>query len=314
MAAETLAHIPAETKRNALQRIWKARWAYIFIAPAFIPFLIFIVYPLMEGLRLSFYQAGINPDNWVFIGLQNYINLTQDSVFKISVANTLLYVMIIVPAAIVLTLFTAVIIHPLGKGPQSFIRMAFYMPVVSGGVILGMVWIWIFNRDYGLLNYVLETLGLFEVLGIGRVGWLSGTGTALVSLSIVVISWTLGQPLILFLAALGGIPEELYDAAKIDGANSWNAFWRITLPLLRPTTLFVFVTQTMGVFQIFVVILLMTQGGPANATQSIVYRIYEHGFLFFKFGYAAAMGVILLIIVSAVAVVQFKLLGREVHY
>ena len=130
----------------------------------------------------------------------------------------------------------------------------------------------------------------------------------------MVISWSLGQPFILFLASLGGIPEELYDAAKIDGANSWSIFWRITFPLLRPTTLFVFVTQTIAVFQVFVVVLLMTQGGPANATQSIVYRIYEHAFIFYKFGYAAAMGVVLLFIVSLIAIGQFRLLGREVQY
>lgn len=237
-----------------------------------------------------------------------------DNVFQIALWNTLLFVVIVVPVTLVFTIFIAVIVYPLPKVPQSFIRMAFYMPVVSGGVILSMVWIWIFNRDFGLLNYLLDAIGFYRLTGMEKIGWLALTETALPSLALVVISWTLGQPLILFLAALGGIPEELYDAAKIDGANSWQVFWKITLPLLKPTTLFNLVTQTIGVFQVFVVVLLMTSGGPANATQTIVFRIYENGFIFYKYGYAAAMGVVLLIIVGAVAYFQFKFLGSEIEY
>lgn len=304
-----------EKKKSLLQRIWDARTAYLFILPAYIPFLIFVVYPLVDGLRLSFYEAGINKAKWKFVGFQNFIRLfTTDNVFQIALWNTLLFVVIVVPVTLVFTIFIAVIVYPLPKVPQSFIRMAFYMPVVSGGVILSMVWIWIFNRDFGLLNYLLDAIGFYRLTGMEKIGWLALTETALPSLALVVISWTLGQPLILFLAALGGIPEELYDAAKIDGANSWQVFWKITLPLLKPTTLFNLVTQTIGVFQVFVVVLLMTSGGPANATQTIVFRIYENGFIFYKYGYAAAMGVVLLIIVGAVAYFQFKFLGSEIEY
>ena len=304
-----------EKRKNLLQRIWDARTAYLFILPAYIPFLIFVVYPLVDGLRLSFYEAGINKAKWKFVGFQNFIRLfTTDNVFQIALWNTLLFVIIVVPVTLVFTIFIAVIVYPLPKVPQSFIRLAFYMPVVSGGVILSMVWIWIFNRDFGLLNYLLDAIGFYRLTGLEKIGWLALTETALPSLALVVISWTLGQPLILFLAALGGIPEELYDAAKIDGANSWQVFWKITLPLLKPTTLFNLVTQTIGVFQVFVVVLLMTSGGPANATQTIVFRIYENGFIFYKYGYAAAMGVVLLIIVGTVAYFQFKLLGSEIEY
>jgi multiple sugar transport system permease protein len=146
------------------------------------------------------------------------------------------------------------------------------------------------------------------------VAWLGDTKTALPALALVVLTWILGQPVILFLAALGGIPEELLDAAKIDGANSWQQFWKVTFPLLLPTTLFVFVTQTIGVFQTFVVVLLMTRGGPAYATMTIVYDIWQTGFDFYKFGYASAMGVVLLVIVGTIAVIQYRFLGREVQY
>ncbi len=304
-----------ERRRTWWQKIWEARAAYLFILPAYIPFIVFVLYPLLNGLRLSFYEAGVNKAKWRFIGFDNFVRLfTRDDVFIIALKNTFLFVLIVVPVVVVISIFLAVIVYPLPRAAQSFVRMSFYMPVVSGGVVLAMVWIWIFNRDFGLLNYLLEAVGFYQLLGIPKIGWLAQTETALLSLAMVVISWSIGQPLILFLAALGNISEELYDAAKIDGASGWQIFWKITLPLLQPTTLFVLVTTTINVFQVFVVVLLMTLGGPANATQTIVYRIYENAFVFYKYGYGAAMGVVLLIIVGSIAYFQFKLLGQEVEY
>ena len=307
--------LPEMKTQNIFQKMWEARTGYFFILPAYIPFIIFVLYPLANGLRLSFYKAGLNKAKWSFVGFDNFVRLfTKDEIFQIALRNTLMFVLIVVPTVVVVTIFTAVIVYPLSKKPQSFVRLSFYMPVVSGGVILGMVWVWIYNRDFGLLNYVLDTIGFYKLTGLDTIGWLALPQTALTALALVVMSWSFGQPLILFIASLGGIPDELYDAAKIDGANSWQTFWKITLPLLKPTTLFVFVTVTMAVFQVFVVVLLMTLGGPANATQTIVYRIWEHAFTFFKFGYGAAMGVVLLIITATVAFFQFRLLGAEVEY
>jgi len=300
--------------QDFIERIWKGRWGYVFIAPAMIPFLIFTAYPLVQGLWLSFYKAGVNRDKWQFIGLKNYTNLlTRDPVFPTAIKNTFLFVLGVVPAAMVICLFVAVLIYPLSQRKQTFFRAAFYMPVVSAGVVLAMVWVYIYSQEYGLLNYIFEATGLLDLLNSGeKIGWLAQTDTALMSLAIVVLSWSLGQPLILFLAGLGAIPETLYDAAKIAGANSWQSFWRITLPLLRPTMLFVLVVLTIAVFQVFVVVELMTLGGPANATQTIVYRIRVTGFTTLKFGYASAMAVILLAIVSVLAIVQFKLLDRRI--
>ena len=303
-------------KKNLFRRIWDARSAYAFIAPAYIPFLIFTLYPLVQGLRLSLYKAGVNRAKWEFIGLGNFVWLfTKDrAFFPYAIRNTFLFVILVVPAALIISLFISVIIFPTGRRTQSFFRLSFYMPVVAGGVILAMVWIWIFNRDFGLLNYLLDILGILDLFGLEKIGWLAQPNTALLSLAVVVLSWSLGQPIILFLAALGGIPQELYDAAKIDGANAWQEFKSITLPLLRPTMLFVLVTVTIAVFQVFVVVWLMTLGGPANATQTIVFRMWENAFTFFKFGRAAAMGVVLLIIVGTVAFVQFKFFGEEEEF
>jgi multiple sugar transport system permease protein len=292
--------------KSLIRRIFKNRWAYFFILPAYIPFIIFTVYPLLEGIRLSFYKKNLTTET--FVGLKNFERLVEDEAFMRGLKNTVFFVLGVVPSALFISLFIAVMIYPLRKSIQSFFRMAFYLPVVASGVVLSMVWLWIYSPAYGLLNYFLTSIGL------SRVAWLGDTKTALPALAFVVLTWILGQPVILFLAALGGIPEELLDAAKIDGANAWQQFWKVTFPLLLPTTLFVFVTQTIGVFQTFVVVLLMTRGGPAYATMTIVYDIWQTGFDFYKFGYASAMGVVLLVIVGMIAVIQYRFLGREVQY
>jgi multiple sugar transport system permease protein len=300
-------------QRHFMQRVWEGRWGYIFIAPAMIPFLIFTAYPLVQGLSLSFYKAGVNREKWEYIGLKNYTNLlTRDPVFPTAIKNTFLFVLGVVPLAMVICLFVAVLIYPMSQRKQTFFRAAFYMPVVSAGVVLAMVWVYIYSQEYGLLNYIFESTGLLNLLNGGeKIGWLAKPDTALISLAIVVLTWSLGQPLILFLAGLAAIPEALYEAARIDGANSWQAFWRITLPLLRPTILFVLVVLTIAVFQVFVVVQLMTLGGPANATQTIVYQVWVTAFTKFKFGYASAMSVVLLAIVSVLAIIQFKLLDKQ---
>ncbi len=298
--------------QSLAKRMWKGRWGYFFILPALVPFLIFTAYPLVQGIWLSFLTAGVNRDKWHFVGLENYVRLfTKDQAFIIGVKNTFLFVFAVVPTAMLITLFIAVIIYPLHQRSQTFFRIAFYMPVVSSGVILAMVWNVIFSREFGLLNGTLESLGIFELFNIEKIGWLAQTETALLSLSIVVISWSLGQPLILFLAGLAAIPTELYEAAKLDGATGWQQFSNITLPLLQPTVLFVLVTLTIAVFQVFVVVLLMTLGGPANATQTIVFRLYESAFRFFKFGYASAMAVVLMLIIGSISAFQFLVLDRD---
>jgi len=288
------------------RRIWAARWAYLFLLPAMVPFFVFIVLPILQGLGLSLYDAQLVARQ--FIGFDNFVALAKDEVFRQAILSTIYFVVGVVPITVAIALLLAVTVFPLSQGVQSFFRLAFYLPVVASGVVLSIVWLYIYHPTYGLLNYLLS------LVGIPRVEWLGRTETALPSLALVVVSWTIGQPLILFLAGLGGIPLDLYDAASIDGAGSWARFWYITFPLLKPTTLFNLITQTIGVFQVFVVVLLMTRGGPMNTTQTIVYRIYETAFTFFHFGYASAMGVVLLVIVGLVAVAQFRLLGQEVEY
>lgn len=159
-----------------------------------------------------------------------------------------------------------------------------------------------------MLNYL---IGLF---GFEPIAWLGTPKMALISVITVVVTFTIGQPVILFLAGLGGIPTDLYEAAMIDGANSRQRFFKITLPLLKPTTLFVTVTQVIGVFQVFVVVLLLTKGGPANGTQTIVYRMYEMAFDTFQFGYASAIGLVLILVIGVISWIQFRFFGADTEY
>jgi multiple sugar transport system permease protein len=293
-----------------IRRIWEARAAYAFLLPAYAFFLAFTLIPLFQGLYFSFFKVKLT--GLTFVGVKHFVRLGHDEIFRYALLNTFLFVVIVVPLALALSLSIAVLVFPLRKRWQTFVRLAFYLPVVASAVVLSAVWLWIFNpTGGGWLNYLLGPLG--RALDTGAVAWLETY--ALPSLCVVVLSWTIGQPVILFLAALGGIPPELHEAARIDGATEWQRFWRVTLPLLKPTTLFVLVTQTIGVFQVFVVVLLMTQGGPANATQTIVYQIYEKAFTSpYDFGYASAMATVLVVLVGTVAFLQFKFFGAEVEY
>lgn len=288
------------------KRIYAGRWAYFFLFPAYFFFIIFTLIPLVQGLGFSFYDVGLRERT--FIGLDNFTRLIDDNVFWIALVNTLLIVAGVVPTVVVLSLLIAVTVFPLYRWVQSAFRVAFYLPVVASGVVLSMVWLWILHPSHGLLNYL---IGLF---GFEPIAWLGTPKMALISVITVVVTFTIGQPVILFLAGLGGIPTDLYEAAMIDGANSRQRFFKITLPLLKPTTLFVTVTQVIGVFQVFVVVLLLTKGGPANGTQTIVYRMYEMAFDTFQFGYASAIGLVLILVIGVISWIQFRFFGADTEY
>ena len=277
----------------------------MFLLPAGVPFIAFVLWPLIHGVALGFFDVQLGETR--FVGLANYRRLLDDETFWAAVQNTCGFVVLVVPTVWMLSLGISALVYPMGSFARSFFRFAFYVPVVAGGVCLAMVWMWIFDQQYGLLNHITGSL-----LGV-QVDWLGRTDTALASLAVVVISWSLGQPIIIFLAALGGIPPELHEAARIDGAGPLRRFWHVTLPLLRPASLFVLVTQTIGVFQVFVVVLLLTvNGGPAHSTRTIVYGMYETAFTpMYDFDYAAAQGSVLLVALGTIAVLQFRLLGRQ---
>jgi multiple sugar transport system permease protein len=286
------------TVRLLARRAHQDRSGYLFIAPSYLVFLCFMFLPVLAAVILSLFDTNFIKFTWV--GLGNFLKLAQDSDFRRAVTNTLTYVVVVVPVTVGLSLLVALLVYPLGPKVQAFFRGAFYLPAVAGGVVLSLVWIWIFNPSYGLLNWILGELGLDPIL------WLASARTSLWSVTVVVLTFTVGQPIILFMAGLGSIPSELTDAAVVDGTNRIQRVWYVTLPLLRPVFMFVLATSTIGVFQIWETIYMLTGGGPAHSSTSIVYMLYETAFLESSFGLASAMGVVLMIFVVLITFIQLR--------
>lgn len=287
-------------------RAWRGRSAYFFLLPTVSLIAIFKAKPVIESIVLSFYKAGLR--NRTFIGMENFVELFRDPLFWLTIKNTLIFTGIIVPATIALSLAIALIVSRFGIPLQSFFRAAFYLPVVVAGVVSGLVWLWIFEPQFGLLNYLLS------LIGIGKIYWFGQANSARLAIIIVMVSQQIGVPILLFLSALAAIPKEIYEASSIDGAGPWDKLWRVTLPLIVPTTLYVLVIHTIGRIQIFSMIYLLTEGGPAYSTTSIAYRVFQLGFLYFRFGEACAYGVVLLMITFVIAFFQFRYLGRKLEY
>ena len=296
------------------KRVWRARADYLFLAPAIIPFALFVLWPLLHSLALSMMRVELGIGamrQYHFVGIDHFKRLITDKHFLCSLENTFFFVLIIVPVALAVSITISVLIYALPKRLHSVFRFAFYLPVVAGGICLGMVWAWIFDPASGLANYVLQRIGIGDPAK--PIEWLGLQRIAVPSMAVVVLTWILGQPIVIFLAALGGIPPELYEAARIDGASPAQQFRHITFPLLRPATLFVLITQTIGVFQVFVVVFLLAQNVPTN--WSIVYYMYRcafHGS--YEFGYAAAQGVVLLVIIALISIFQYRVWGKEIEY
>ncbi|HOI36793.1 MAG TPA: sugar ABC transporter permease, partial [Bacillota bacterium] len=205
-------------------------------------------------------------------------------------------------------LIISALIFPLAKPIQTFFKGAFYLPHVTSSVIISMVWLWIFNPPFGLLNYIME------LLGFAPHAWLGDVRTALLSIILMQVVMGGGSSIVLITAAMGSIPYHLYEAAYLDGATKTQAFFKVTIPLLRPTILYLLVTGTISSFQVFTNVYLMTQGGPQFSTMTLVYLIYDTAFKQFRFGLASAQAVVLFAIVFALAIVQFRFLGQEVEY
>ncbi|WP_284645201.1 carbohydrate ABC transporter permease [Paenibacillus silviterrae] len=281
-------------------------WGLFFIAPFAILFLLFEVYPIMNAFYLSFFDYGLGRKNW--IGLDNYTKLLSDDVFLKSIMNTFGFVVGTVPLTYLFAVFAAVLIFGKHKHLASFFRGAFYLPIISSQVILSLIWAWIYNPVNGIANYSLSKLGL------GPIMWLSDERFALLALIVVVVTFNVGQPIILILAALGNISPDYYEAADLDGASSVRKFWHITLPLLKPTSLYILVMSTIWAFQTFVVVQLLTGGGPNYATSTIMFLLYDTAFVYGQLGLASAMGIIITALISVVAIAQFKLMKSDVQY
>jgi len=287
--------------KTLAQEIRKGWTGYLFIAPGYIAFIAFMLVPLLFAISLSFYESSFNISAREFVGFKQYVRIFNDPVFIKALTNTVAYTLVIVPATVVISMVLALLIDPLGMKAQSFFRGAFYIPGVAGGVVLSVVWLWIFNPTYGLFNFI---LGLFHV---EPVMWIASAPASFWAVCMVVLTFTVGQPIILFLAGLAGIPQDILDAATVDGATGLQKTFFVRIPLMRPVILFVLATQTIQVFQLWEVIYMLTNGGPFNSSNSLVYLIFQTAFMNAKYGRASAIGVVLLVIILFFTFIQLRL-------
>lgn len=282
-------------------------WAYLFILAPVLLFLIFTLYPVASAFLMSFQQYSVMGSEW--IGTDNYTRMVKDEVFWKSMWNTVLFTVGTVPVNIIITYALSFFIFQMKDKWQTFFKATMYLPAVASGVTISVVWLAIFDPTHaGLLN---RFIGLF---GFDPVIWLGKSDTALFSL--ILMNWlgSHGAGIILYLAAMGGIPKSLYEAADIDHASGWSKFWRITWPLMKPTTLYLLVTGVITSFQVFISVYLMTQGGPNFATTTIAYLIYNTAFNFYEFGLASAQSFVLAALIIVISVIQFKYFSSDVEY
>jgi len=281
-------------------------WGYFFVLPSLLMFLIFSLYPMVDSIVLSFQRLKLTGREWV--GMQNYARLLDETAFFTILTNTFLFALLIVPVGVLLALFMSVLIFRLPAAAQTFFKSAFYLPVVTSGLVLSMVWLYLYDPAFGLFNYLLGLVGIEPVL------WLADPTFSLLSIVFMYHASHWGGSIILLTASMGGIPKELYEAAAIEGASILRQVVAITIPLLKPALTYVSILGTIASLQIFTEIFVMTRGGPNYATTNLVFSIYEYGFIRFDFGRASAVAVILLVITVGLAVVQFRLLRTNVEY
>src|SRR5690554_5294985 len=281
-------------------------WAAIFLSPNLLGFLIFILGPVIASFGLSFTSWDLlTPMKW--IGLDNYRALISDQVFWKVLWNTIYYTIGTVPVGIIISLFLAIALNQKIKGVK-FFRAAYFLPVISSTVAIAVVWQWLYNPEFGLLNYLLY------LIGIDGPKWLTSTSWSMPSIIIMSIWKNLGFNMLLFLAGLQGTPEAYYEAARIDGANWWQQFRNITIPLLSSTTFFVIVMSIINSFQVFDQIYIMTAGGPARSTSVLVHYLYQNAFEYFRMGRASAIAYVLFFLVFIITMIQLKRSNKWVVY
>ena len=273
---------------------------YLFMAPSLLFFLGFVIFPMVMCLVYSFTDYTMT--SFSFAGFDNYKRMFQDAIFGKALWNTIILVIISVPVTCFFSLWAASIISKLHDRTTSFFRCVFYLPVVTGSVAVTVVWKWIFNRYYGVLNYLCMNLGLIS----RNMNWLGDASTALGCIITILLTTSVGQPFVLYVSALNNVDQSLVEAASVDGATNLQTFWRIKWPQIMPTTLYILVITTINSFQCFALIQLLTSGGPNHATETIMYYIYYNAFKLQSYGYGSSMGIILALIIAAFSALQFK--------
>ena len=286
----------------------ESRAAWLFLAPALGAIVLFFAVPVVAGFLLSFTDFDLyaiaDPANARWVGFENYTQLAREPLFWRALANTLLLVGVGGPLTLAVALGGALLVNSRLARLRGVYRTIFFAPVVTTLVAVAVVWRYFYHPRYGLLNHMLGALGL------PAIDWLGDPRWAMLSITLLAVWRTFGYSLVIFVAGLQAIPESLYEAARLDGASAWRQFVHVTLPLLRPTMVFVTVINTVGFFQIFAEPYLMTRGGPLNSTMSIAMLMYEQGFRWWNLGRAAAVAFVLFAFILALAGVQTMLRKR----
>ncbi len=280
--------------------------SYLFLLPALFFFVGFVLTPMAMGVVTSFTDSNFNNVNTGshFVFLDNYIRLFKDPIFLKSAWNTVVIVVVAVPTVTAFSLWVGSAIYKMHSAARSFFRCVFYLPVVTGSVAVVVVWKWMFDKYNGLFNYIIRTMG-----GQGLM-WTESEKMALWCIILILFTTSIGQPIVLYVSALGNVDHSLVEAAQVDGATDLQVFWKIKWPSIMPTTLYVAVITTINSFQCFALIQLLTSGGPNYSTSTVMYYLYEIAFRTTKdFGYADAMGVVLAIVIALFSALQFKVMN-----
>jgi len=278
--------------------------AVAFLLPNLLLFLIFTLGPTIFSFIIGFTTwNGIGYPHW--FGIQNYVQLMGDELFRKSLFNTALYTVEFVPIVIVFSLALALLFNRKARG-TSLVRLFFFLPFITDMISIAFVWMFIFHLRFGILNYALDLVGL------PAQAWLGDSKWALFSLVVLSVWRWMGYYAIIILAGLQGVPTSLYEAAQIDGANRWQSFYKITIPLISPAIFFVMITAIISSFQVFEQMFVMTKGGPEDSTISIAMFLYQQGFLFLKMGYASAVAWVLFFIILIVTILNWNIRNRWV--
>jgi len=272
----------------------------ILLAPALIIFITFTAIPTVQGVALAFFRANARVSR--FIGFDNFIYLVNDDIFWKSMKTTISIVAFCVPLMVLIPFFVSLVAHDMSGKMQSFIRFAYYVPLISAGMIVSVVWSWIFNPQYGLLNYLIGLIGIEPVI------WTGTMPSAFFSICIVMVTSSMGFNVILYMSALSTIDTQLYDAAELDGCSNGQKAFYITMPLMLPIIAFILIVQTIGVMMIWEIPYILTGGGPYYATTTLVYQIFVRAFQSGKYGLGAAESLVVFTIIITLTIIQKKIL------
>ena len=296
-------------KNNSLSKALirrETKAGYAFMLPSLVFFIGFVIIPMVMCVVTSFFDSTMGDTQDVFVGFANYVELVNDPIFTKALVNTLIIVVVSVPIVCVFSLWVATVIYDLKMWATSLFRIIFYLPVVTGSVAVTVVWKWMFNNYYGIFNYLGKASGLISQ----NINWLGDERFALGCIILILLTTSVGQPIVLYVSALGNVDQSLIEAAQVDGSTRSQVFWKTKWPQIMPTTLYILIITTINSFQCFALIQLLTSGGPNHATDTIMYYIYYTCFKLYRYGYANAMGVVLAIIIAIISAIQYKV-GQE---